>query len=91
MAKTTRWTGGHGSSNNWSQTLNWDNGVPVAGDTIEFAGTTRLSPNNDIVADTSFAALKFINGAGAFTIGGIELQWVAILPIARIQISRRSV
>ena len=70
MAKTTRWDGGHASSNNWSQADNWDNGVPVAGDTIEFGGTTRLSPNNDLAADTSFAAITFVAGAGAFTIGG---------------------
>jgi autotransporter-associated beta strand protein len=70
MAKTTRWTGGHASSDNWSEADNWDNGVPAVGDTLEFAGTTRLTPNNDIAADTSFAAITFISGAGAFTIGG---------------------
>jgi len=70
MAKTTRWDGGHASSNNFSEADNWDNGVPVAGDTLEFGGTTRLTPNNDIAADTSFAAITFVSGAGAFTIGG---------------------
>lgn len=70
MAKTTRWDGGHASSNNFSEADNWDNGVPAAGDTIEFGGTTRLTPNNNLTADTSFAAITFVSGAGAFTIGG---------------------
>lgn len=69
MAKTTRWVG-LGDDNDFDTSENWDNGVPAADDTLEFAGTTRLTPNNNITADTSFAAITFISGAGSFSISG---------------------
>lgn len=68
---TTRtWNGGHASSNNWTEAANWGGTAPVAGDDLVFAGTTRLSPNNNFAADTSFASITFDSSAGAFTIGG---------------------
>ena len=63
------WDGG-GSDSNWSTTNNWDGAVPVAGDTLFFGGTTRLSNNNDLPAGTSFAGITFNSGAGAFQLGG---------------------
>jgi autotransporter-associated beta strand protein len=53
---------------------NWtDAATPIAGDTLNFAGTTNVSTNNDLTADTDFAAINFTNtgaGAGAFTLAG---------------------
>ena len=68
---TTRvWDGG-GGDNNWSTGANWDSDlVPSAGDDLQFAGTTRPAPNNDLTADTSFASITFNSGATGFTVGG---------------------
>ena len=64
------WDGG-GADNNWATAANWvDDVAPVAGDTLVFAGTVRLAPNNNIAADTSFASITFNSGAGLFVIGG---------------------
>ena len=68
---TTRvWDGG-GADNNWTTAANWDFDLaPVAGDDLQFAGSTRPSPNNDFTAATSFASITFNSGATAFTLGG---------------------
>jgi autotransporter-associated beta strand protein len=62
------WTGG-GTDNNWQSAANW-NTSPVAGDTLTFAGSTRLSNTNNYPANTSFRDLIFSSGAGAFTLAG---------------------
>lgn len=66
---TRTWDGG-GANNNWSTLANWDGAVPVAGDDLVFAGATRLTPNNDIAADTSFNSITFAAGASSFTLSG---------------------
>ena len=67
---TITWNGG-GIDANWATTANWAGGVaPVAGDDLVFAGTTQLTPNNNITADTSFASITFSAGAGAFNLTG---------------------
>ena len=67
---TITWNGG-GVDANWATTANWVGGVaPVAGDDLVFAGTTQLTPNNNITADTSFASITFSAGAGAFNLTG---------------------
>jgi fibronectin-binding autotransporter adhesin len=73
VADTYTWDGGHGSSFEWSKKQNWtpeDNNRPAAGDDLVFAGTNKLSNNNDITADTSFASITFNNTAGAFILAG---------------------
>ncbi len=67
---TTRvWDGG-GGDNNWTTAANWDYEIaPIAGDDLQFAGTTRLTPNNDYPPETAFASITFTSGAGAFVIG----------------------
>ncbi len=67
---TTRvWDGG-GADNNWSTAANWDFDIaPVAGDSLVFAGSTRLAPINDFPPETTFASITFNAGAGAFVIG----------------------
>lgn len=64
----SKWTGG-GSSNNFSDAANWDV-APIVGSDLIFAGTTRLTPNNDATAGTVFGSVTFDNTAGAFVIGG---------------------
>jgi len=65
------WTGLDTTDAKWSRSANWSpSGAPVAGDDLQFGGTTRLITDNDIAADTSFASITFNSGAGAFTLAG---------------------
>jgi len=73
---TRTWNGGHASNNNWTEADNWGGTAPVAGDDLVFTGTTRLSPNNNFAADTSFNSITFSAGAGAFTLGGNRIKIV---------------
>jgi autotransporter-associated beta strand protein len=68
----TIWDGG-GADNNWSSVLNWNNDQSPAnpGDVLQFAGSTRLTPNVNIAWTVN--GLQFNNGAGAFTLGGLGL------------------
>ncbi len=68
-ASIRTWSGG-GGNDNWSTAANWGGIAPSAGDDLVFAGTTRLTPNNDITAGTSFNSITFNGGAGAFVVGG---------------------
>ena len=76
-ATTTRptdsiWDGG-GANNNFKTDANWNNDVypdQSISTKLSFAGTTRLSPNNDWAAGSTFNEIFFDSGAGAFTIGG---------------------
>jgi len=68
-AQNRTWDGGSGSDNNWSSAANWDAAL-VANDALIFAGATRLNPNNDTTANTTYNGITFNNTAGAFTLGG---------------------
>ncbi len=63
------WDGG-GTNNNWGTAANWDDnvvpGFPVA---LTFAGTNRLTPNNNL-SSLTVNGLTFDAAAGAFTLGG---------------------
>jgi autotransporter-associated beta strand protein len=63
------WNGG-GADNNWSTSANWVGGSFTANASLAFAGTTRLTPNNNTAANTEYDGITFNAGAGAFTIGG---------------------
>jgi autotransporter-associated beta strand protein len=65
------WDGG-GSDANWSTVANWDGDLtaPFASDALFFGGSTRLSNTNDLSAGIAFAGLSFLNGSGAFILGG---------------------
>ena len=63
------WIGGSGSSSNWSDAANWQNGVPNPASMAVFDGTARTNTTNDI-PNATFAGLRFNNGAGAFTLSG---------------------
>jgi autotransporter-associated beta strand protein len=62
------WTG-NGADNNWLTTGNWST-APVAGSPLYFSGTTGLTSNNNIAANTQFSGITFNSGAGAFTLTG---------------------
>jgi fibronectin-binding autotransporter adhesin len=68
------WDGG-GANDNWSTPINWDGDLtaPAGGDTLTFDGSLRLTPNNNLTADTIFTQLTFAPGAGSFTLGGNEI------------------
>src|ERR1700677_735707 len=64
------WSGG-GSTSNWSNSNNWSGGsAPSNGAEIHFAGTTNLSPLNDLNLTSQNAngvnGLFFDANAGAF-------------------------
>ncbi len=72
------WDGG-GANNNLNTAANWGyaggyNEAPKAYDILTFAGTTRLTPNNNYAANSEFANLTFSNNAGAFVLGGNPLN-----------------
>ena len=64
------WSGG-GASDNFSLGGNWAGTAPLSSNTSDlfFAGSTRLTPNNDQSGYT-YNAITFNAGAGAFTVGG---------------------
>ena len=72
-AAVKTWDGGGGNAN-WNTAANWDGAgsgaVPAAGDSLVFAGATRLSNTNNFTAGTSFDGISFASGASAFTLGG---------------------
>ena len=67
-AVTSTWNGG-GGDDNWTTAANWGGTAPVAGNDLIFAGSTRLTPNNNFTS-TSFNSITINSGSGAFTIGG---------------------
>ena len=66
---TNIWTG-LGSNNNWSTSSNWNVRVPQALDILQFAGTARSTPFNDLIVDTPYNGITFNSVAGAFTLNG---------------------
>jgi len=67
---TLTWDG-DGGDDNWATVANWGpDAIVLSGDDLTFAGTTGLTPNNDLAANTDIAGITFDNTAGAFTIGG---------------------
>ncbi len=77
QAATRTWTGG-GADDNWSTAANWGGTAPSAGDDLVFpGGTPRLSPSNDLAANTSFNTISFTGSSGGYTLSGNAIQLVA--------------
>jgi hypothetical protein len=71
IPSTKTWDGGDVDDNLWTSATNWVGDVaPVEGDYLVFAGSTRLTPNNDFANETSFGSITFSLGAGNFTLSG---------------------
>ena len=67
------WTGGSPDFNNWSDSRNWEDGQNPSGagsTIINFAGSNRLTSNNDYGAYTQFNQILFSPGAGSFNLTG---------------------
>jgi len=76
-AVTRTWTGA-GGDDNWSTAANWGGVAPSAGDDLVFpGGTPRLTPNNDLAANTSFNSISFTGGSGGYTLSGNAIDLVA--------------
>src|SRR5215471_13358268 len=59
---TLTWDGG-GANDNWTTAANWVGDVaPNPGDDLVFAGTVRLTPNNNFPTNTPFHSLAFSAG-----------------------------
>jgi fibronectin-binding autotransporter adhesin len=68
-AANRTWDGG-GTGDVWSSNQNWNgNSALATGDTLVFAGTTKLSNTNDL-SNFSFPTITFDATAGAFILGG---------------------
>lgn len=64
------WSGG-GSTDNFTDATNWSGGVaPSTNGTFIFAGTSRLTPNNNLTLTGADNTMTFDSTAGAFAIGG---------------------
>jgi autotransporter-associated beta strand protein len=64
------WNGG-GTTDNFTDAANWVGGVaPTTNGTFIFAGTSRLSPNNNLTLTGADNTLTFDATAGAFAVGG---------------------
>lgn len=69
-ADTHTWDGG-GGDDNWATADNWVSDVaPSSGDDLVFAGSTRLTPNNNYSTNTEFSSITFAAAAGNFTLSG---------------------
>ncbi len=72
-AQTVTWNGG-GADDNWETSANWTGGLPGSTSTLSFAGTTQTTSNNNNTAGSTFAAINFASGAGAFLLTGNNLS-----------------
>jgi len=62
---------GNGADANWSTPQNWtSNLAPTPGALLTFAGTNKLTNNNDLAAGTTVSSLGFNAGAGSFVLNG---------------------
>jgi autotransporter-associated beta strand protein len=64
------WNGGSATVNNWSDPANWSGVTIQPGNSLYFAGATRLNNINDTTAGTTYQDLAFNVDAGAFTLNG---------------------
>lgn len=65
-AATLLWNGG-GGDDNWSTAANWSGVGFTAGDSLQFGGSTRLTPVNDLAADTLVGGIQFLNNTNPST------------------------
>ena len=65
------WNGG-ATDDNWSNAANWGGTAPISNEIFNFAGSTRLSPVNDIVGYNGYR-IFFNTGASGFTLSGNAL------------------
>ena len=73
FAATLTWDGG-GADNNWTTDANWDGTGDddnlLTFETLNFAGSTRLTANNTTLSGKNVNSILFDASAGAFTLTG---------------------
>src|SRR4051794_38476345 len=76
LAGQSTWTGG-GTDSFWNTPANWSGGTPASGSAtaVTFAGSTRLTPNQNIASPFILNSLTFDPTAGAFVLGGSGLSF----------------
>ena len=68
VIRNEAWDGGSAVDNNWTSGANWTTASPAAsGDSVTFAGVTRLTPDMD--SNFSVTGVAFDATAGSFTVG----------------------
>ena len=77
MAQSSYTWNGNGGDDNFGTGANWNGGNAPSSlqSFLNFAGTTRLTPNNNYTAYSGAYQIYFNSGAGAFTIGGNALKF----------------
>ena len=70
------WDGG-GTDNNWTTAANWNpDGAPGSPqNNLNFAGSTRLTPNNNFGNYSAGYRIFFNSGASSFTQGGNPIKF----------------
>lgn len=76
QAATLIWNGG-GADDNWNTAANWTGVAFTTGDLPQFGGNTRLTPVNNLAADTLVGSIDFTNNTfantTAFTLSGSRI------------------
>ena len=75
-ASAVTWNGG-GGDDNWGTGANWSGGAAPStgtGTTIDFAGSTRLTPFFNYSAFDQMGSIFFDSGAGGFTLNGNAIK-----------------
>lgn len=68
VAATRHWTGA--KSDLWSDSLNWSDGAPVAGDDLVFPAGSNGQTTNDYPNGTYFHSITFSGTSALFSLGG---------------------
>jgi hypothetical protein len=73
LLSTDTWTGNGGANGNWSNSANWDNGVPNPGDDLVFITTFNTTPPaiDDLAPGTTFHSMTFNQGQGFYDMNGV--------------------
>lgn len=70
------WNGG-GGDDNWTTAANWSGVGFTAADSLQFGGSTRLTPVNDLAPNTLVGSIEFLNDTNpttsAFTLAGSRI------------------
>ena len=68
QAATDTWTGAN--SADWSDSGNWNPGLPGTGDTLLFDASGQTAPNNDNFAGGNFGGITFTPTGAQYVLGG---------------------
>jgi autotransporter-associated beta strand protein len=73
-AEVRTWTGESTNSRNWRVSENWGGRpFPVSGDSLVFAGVTRMNPNNNNQTGLLISNITFDVTSGSFVLGGSSI------------------